>query len=85
MKSEGENTGEIVIKEEPITAPTTGEANTNDKAPNVSYVADTYIMTKEEDIQLLQNGRSADDDKTGEEHDADEDLQNPYLKIAKEE
>jgi hypothetical protein len=52
-QGEGENAGEIVIKEEPITSTTTGDANANEKAPNVSYVADTYIMTKEDDDLLL--------------------------------
>lgn len=40
-------------------------------------------MTKEDDDLLLQNGQTGED-KTGEE-DADDDLENPYLKIEKEE
>lgn len=45
--AQGDADGQIVIKEEPITSSAIANPNYNDKAPVVSYVEDTYIMTKE--------------------------------------
>ena len=46
--------GGIVIKEEPITSSAVPNANDSDKAPVVvSYVEDTYITTKEHEIDVV--------------------------------